>query len=157
MPAQIPCLWFDGDAQAAADLYTSVFPRSRITKVTHWGPNQPGEEGSVLTVEFELDGQPYLALNGGPEYSFTPAVSFQVFCADQEEVDHYWDRLTDGGKEVACGWLTDRFGLSWQITPTRLPELLQDPDPGRAQRAMQAMMQMVKIDIAGLERAADGG
>ena len=155
MPTTIPCLWFDGRAEQAAQHYTSVFPNSRITNVTRYGPGMPLPEGTVLTVEFSLDGQEYLGLNGGPEYTFSEAVSFQIMCADQDEVDHYWDRLTDGGEPGPCGWLKDRFGLSWQVVPTALLELTQDPDPGRAQRATQAMMQMGKIIIADLERAAD--
>jgi predicted 3-demethylubiquinone-9 3-methyltransferase (glyoxalase superfamily) len=149
-----PCLWFDGDGEEAAELYTSVFPDSRIVEVTRYGPGSPGEEGTVMTVLFELQGQRFLALNGGPQYTFSEAVSFQVHCADQDEVDHYWSRLSEGGEEGPCGWLEDRFGLSWQVVPTRLEELLGDPDPGRSQRAMQAMLGMRKLEIAELERAA---
>lgn len=156
MPKTVPCLWFDGQAEQAAELYTSVFPNSQITSVARYGPGMPGEEGSAMTVSFSLDGQEYLGLNGGPQYRFTEAVSFQIPCADQDEVDHYWDRLSEGGEEGPCGWLKDRFGLSWQVVPTALPELLGDPDPARAQRAAQAMMGMKKLDIAGLRRAADG-
>jgi predicted 3-demethylubiquinone-9 3-methyltransferase (glyoxalase superfamily) len=155
MPKQVPCLWFNGQAERAAEHYTSIFPNSKITDVMLWGPDMPGPEGEALTVEFTLDGQEYLALNGGPEFEFSQAVSFQIFCADQDEVDHYWDRLTEGGEPGQCGWLKDRFGLSWQVVPTRLDELMRDPDPGRAYRATQAMMEMYKIDIAELERAAD--
>jgi predicted 3-demethylubiquinone-9 3-methyltransferase (glyoxalase superfamily) len=157
MPKTVPCLWFDGQAEEAATLYTSLFPDSKIDRVTRYGADMPLPEGTVLTVEFSLSGQDYLALNGGPEYRFTPAVSFQIFCQDQAEVDHYWDGLTaDGGRPGPCGWLEDRFGLSWQVVPTVLPRLMQDPDPARAQRATQAMMRMGKLDIAELERAADG-
>jgi predicted 3-demethylubiquinone-9 3-methyltransferase (glyoxalase superfamily) len=156
MPTTVPCLWFDNQAEEAAQLYTSVFPRSEIRGVQRYGPNMPGPEGGVMTVEFALDGQPYLALNGGPLFSFTEAVSFQILCADQAEVDHYWDRLSEGGEEGPCGWLKDRFGLSWQVVPIVLKELLADPDPARAQRAGQAMLQMRKLDIAELLRAADG-
>jgi predicted 3-demethylubiquinone-9 3-methyltransferase (glyoxalase superfamily) len=116
----------------------------------------PGPEGEVLTVDFSLDGQRYVGLNGGPQFTFSEAISFQIMCADQDEVDHYWSRLSDGGEKGPCGWVKDRFGVSWQVNPTRLQELIDDPDPGRAQRAMQAMLRMQKIDIAELERAADG-
>ncbi len=152
-----PFLWFDDQAEQAARYYTAVFPNSRITSVTHSGEAGPGEPGSVLTVEFELDGQPFVGLNGGPVFSFTEAVSFSVACADQDEVDRYWDTLIgDGGEPSMCGWLKDRYGLSWQIVPVRLPELLADPDPARAARAMQAMLQMRKLDVAALEAAAGG-
>lgn len=157
MPKTIPCLWFDTDAEEAAALYVSVFPNSAITGVTRYGPGMHRPEGLALTVSFTLDGQEYVALNGGPEFTFSEAISFQIPCADQAEVDHYWNALTDGGgKESQCGWLTDRFGLSWQVVPTRLTELVGDPDPERAQRATQAMLTMAKIDIAAIERAADG-
>lgn len=157
MPSTVPCLWFDGQAEEAATLYTSLFPDGEITDVQRNGPGMPYPEGTVLTVEFTLAGQRYLALNGGPEYRFTPAVSFQILCADQAEVDHYWEGLlAGGGKPDACGWLVDRFGLSWQVVPTVMQELLKDPDAGRAQRATQAMMHMVKLDVAELLRAADG-
>jgi len=155
MPAQIPCLWFDGQAEAAAQLYTQVFPNSSIDGITRYGPDTPGTEGAVLTVEFTLDGTSYVGLNGGPEFTFSEAVSFQIMCADQAEVDHYWTRLSEDGEESQCGWLKDRFGLSWQVVPTRMYELLRDPDADRANRAMQAMLKMRKLDIAELERAAD--
>ena len=156
MPTQTPCLWFDGHAEQAARHYTTVFPNSEILGTTRYGPGTPGPEGEVMTVDFSLDGQRYVGLNGGPQFAFTEAVSFQIDCADQDEVDHYWSRLAEGGEEGPCGWLKDRFGLSWQVVPTRLNELIADPDAGRAQRAMQAMLEMKKIDIAALERAADG-
>ncbi len=156
MPTTVPCLWFDGQAEQAAEHYTAIFPNSAITGVTRHGPAGPGPEGSVLTVDFHLDGQRYLALNGGPGHPFSWAVSFQVLCDDQEQVDHYWSRLGEGGQEEQCGWLKDRFGLSWQVVPTVLPSLIGDPDPARAQRAMEAMMGMVKLDVAALRRAADG-
>lgn len=156
MPAQIPCLWFDGQAEQAARLYTEVFPNSTIDVITHYGPNTPGTEGDVMTVEFTLDGTRYVGLNGGPHFTFSEAVSFQIMCADQEEVDHYWTKLSEGGELGPCGWLKDRFGLSWQVVPTRMIELQQDPDPERANRAMQAMLKMGKLEIAELERAADG-
>ena len=158
MPTQIPCLWFDGQAEEAAQLYTSVFPNSRIDEVTRYGPDLPPpmHEGDVVTVRFTLDGQPYTALNGGPQFRFTEAVSFQIMCADQEEADHYWYGLLEGGgEESQCGWLKDRFGVSWQVNPVQLLALLSDPDPGRAQRATQAMLRMRRIDIAEIQRAAD--
>ena len=158
MPKQIPCLWFDGTAEQAAQHYTAIFPNSTIDKVTHYLPDMPPpmREGDVLTVDFTLDGQEYTALNGGPQFQFNEAVSFQIMCADQEEADHYWDRLTEGGEESMCGWLKDRFGVSWQVIPVELLSLTNDPDPGRAQRATQAMLQMRRIDIEGIKRAADG-
>ncbi|MDQ2782875.1 VOC family protein [Lapillicoccus sp.] len=151
------CLWFDTQGEDAATFYCSVFPASRIVGVTNWGPENPEREGTALTVDFELDGQKFVALNGGPQFPFTEAVSFQIPCRDQEEVDYYWTGLqADGGRESDCGWLKDRFGMSWQVVPTRLPELLADPDKERANRAMQAMMRMQKLVIADLEKAADG-
>jgi predicted 3-demethylubiquinone-9 3-methyltransferase (glyoxalase superfamily) len=156
MPRTTPCLWFDGTAEQAAEYYVSVFPNSSVTGVARSGPGGPGPEGSALMVEWSLDGQPYLGLNGGPQYPFTEAISFQIACADQDEVDHYWSRLSEGGEEGMCGWLEDRFGVSWQVVPTRLPELLGDRDPTRAQRAAQALLGMRKIVVADLERAADG-
>jgi len=155
MPKTTPCLWFDNQGEEAAEFYTSVFPNSKILDIARYGPAGPGPEGSVMTVRFMLDGQDFVALNGGPEFTFSEAISFQVDCGSQEEVDEYWTRLSDGGSEGPCGWLKDRFGLSWQIVPSALPALLSDPDPERAQRAMQAMLQMKKIDIAELRRAAD--
>jgi predicted 3-demethylubiquinone-9 3-methyltransferase (glyoxalase superfamily) len=149
-----PCLWFDTEGEEAAKLYTSVFPNSRILDISRYGSAGPRPEGTVMTVSFELDGQKFLALNGGPQFSFTEAVSFQVSCETQEAVDAFWSALSEGGEEGPCGWLKDRFGLSWQIVPTRLPELLGDPDTEKAQRVMQAMLQMKKIEIDGLERAA---
>lgn len=157
MPTITPCLWFDTEAEEASAFYTSVFPDSRITEITHYGEAGPRPAGTVLTVAFELDGRPFTALNGGPEFPFTEAVSFQIDCADQEEVDHYWEALTaDGGEESVCGWLKDKYGLSWQVVPRRLTELVADPDPERARRAMQAMLAMRKIVIADVEAAADG-
>jgi len=156
MPKQIPCLWFDGQAEQAAQHYSAIFPNSGIDGVTRYGPDTPGEEGAVMTVEFRLDGQPYVGLNGGPQFTFSEAISFQIMCADQEEADHYWNRLTEGGEESQCGWLKDKFGVSWQVTPIEMMSLLQDPDPGRAQRATQAMLGMRRIDLAEIKRAADG-
>jgi predicted 3-demethylubiquinone-9 3-methyltransferase (glyoxalase superfamily) len=149
-----PCLWFDTDGEDAARFYTSVFPNSRITNVTRYGSAGPRPEGTVMTVEFELDGTPFVALNGGPEFAFSEAISFQVDCHTQEDVDSIWTSLAEGGEEGPCGWLKDRFGLSWQIIPTALPQLLKDPNEERAQRVMEAMLKMGKIEIAELERAA---
>ena len=155
MPPITPFLWFDTQAEEAARFYTSVFPNSRIVEVVNYGEAGPGPMGSVMTVRFELDGTAFVALNGGPaHYGFNLGVSFVVDCASAEDVDRYWSALTEGGEEGQCGWLTDRFGLSWQIVPSRLPALLSDPDPERAQRAMQAMLSMKKLDILALERAA---
>jgi predicted 3-demethylubiquinone-9 3-methyltransferase (glyoxalase superfamily) len=152
----IPCLWYDGQAEAAANFYVTLFPDSHVDRVYRSPADTPsGPAGSVLTVEFTLAGQRYLGLNGGPEFKFNEAVSFQVFCDDQAEVDRLWSALTKEGTPIECGWLKDRWGLSWQIVPVRLRELLMDSDRDRARRAMQAMMTMVKIDIAALERAAD--
>ena len=156
MPSIIPNLWFDTQGEEAAEFYVSVFPNSRITNVLHYGEAGPGPAGSVVTVEFELDGSPFVAINGGPEFTFDEAVSFSVSCEDQEEVDHYWDTLSAGGEESQCGWLKDRYGLSWQVVPDRLHELLADPDPARAARATEAMLGMRKLDVAELEAAADG-
>ena len=150
-----PCLWFDGNAREAAEFYTSVFPNSNIREISRYGSAGPRPEGSVMTVSFELDGTPFVALNGGPDFTFNEAISFQVSCEGQDEVDHYWNALSDGGEEGPCGWLKDRFGVSWQIVPTALPRLLGDPDPERAQRAMAAMLKMKKIQIDELERAAE--
>ena len=152
----VPCLWFDTEAKQAAEFYVSVFPNSRILAVTHYSSTGPRPEGTVLTAEFELDGKRFLALNAGPEFSFSPAISFQVFCETQEEVDSYWSKLSAGGEEGNCGWLTDRYGLSWQIVPRALAELLSDSDPARAARVTAALMQMNKLEIAALERAVAG-
>lgn len=151
-------LWFDGNAEEAAKFYASVFPDSRVDKVTRAASDTPsGPAGMVLVVEFTVLGRNLVAINGGPQFPFTEAVSFSVDCEDQAEVDRYWNALTaDGGKPVQCGWLRDKFGLSWQIVPKQLQQLLGDPDPARAKRAMDAMLGMVKLDIAALEAAADG-
>ncbi|MEL3948924.1 VOC family protein [Streptomyces sp. LNU-CPARS28] len=157
MPKITPNLWFDTQALEAAEFYVSVFPNSKVTNVTYYGEAGPREAGTVLTVEFSLDGQDYTGINGGPEFTFDEAVSFQIGCADQEEVDHYWTRLTaDGGQESQCGWLKDKYGLSWQVVPDELGALMNDPDPERAQRAMAAMLKMQKLDVAALRAAADG-
>ncbi|MEP6695401.1 MAG: VOC family protein [Pseudonocardiales bacterium] len=150
----VPSLWFDTEAEEAADYYVSVFANSRIVNVSHYTEGGPREPGTVMTVEFELDGQRFVGINGGPQFTFDEAVSFQISCADQAEVDYYWERLTDGGEEGQCGWLKDRYGLSWQVVPTGMAEVFADPDPERANRAMQAMLQMRKIDVAALRRAA---
>jgi predicted 3-demethylubiquinone-9 3-methyltransferase (glyoxalase superfamily) len=149
-----PCLWFDTDGEDAAKLYTSVFPNSKILDVSRYGEAGPRPAGTVMTVSFELDGQKFVALNGGPEFNFSEAISFQVSCKNQDEVDRYWSKLSNGGEEGPCGWLKDRFGLSWQIIPAVLPELLGDPDREKSQRVMAAMLKMKKIDIGELERAA---
>ena len=156
MPKIAPFLWFDTEAEEAARFYVSLFPNSKLGAISRYGEAGPGKAGSVMTVSFELDGLPVTALNGGPTYKFSEAVSFQVACEDQAEVDRYWDALTaNGGQEGPCAWLKDRWGLSWQIVPKALPELLSSPDRSRAMRATQAMLQMKKIDIAKLREAAD--
>jgi predicted 3-demethylubiquinone-9 3-methyltransferase (glyoxalase superfamily) len=157
MPKVTPWLWFDTQAEEAAEFYTSIFPNSKILEVTRYGSAGPRPEGMVMTVKFVLDGEEIYALNGGPEFTFTEAVSFEVSCGSQEEVDEYWAKLGDGGEHGPCGWLKDRYGLSWQIVPTVLGELIADPDRARAQRVMAAMLQMGKIDIGELRRAADAG
>lgn len=152
-----PCLWFNGDAEEAANFYVSLLPDSRIEHVQKNVMDSPGgKAGSVLIVEFTLAGQRFQALNGGSRFEYTHAISFSIDCADQAEVDRLWDALTEGGEPVACGWVKDRYGLSWQIVPSMLPKLLADPDKAKAQRVMKAMMDMVKLDIAGLEAAARG-
>jgi predicted 3-demethylubiquinone-9 3-methyltransferase (glyoxalase superfamily) len=151
------CLWFDTEGEEAAEFYCRLIPNSRVTGIERYGEAGPRPAGTAMTVTFELDGRPYVALNGGPEYSFNEAVSFQISCEDQAEVDHYWSTLTaDGGQEGPCGWCKDRWGLSWQIVPSVLPKLLGDPDQDRAQRAMKAMLGMGKLDVAALQAAADG-
>jgi predicted 3-demethylubiquinone-9 3-methyltransferase (glyoxalase superfamily) len=149
-----PCLWFDTQGEEAARFYTSVFPNSKIGEIARYGSAGPRPEGTVMTVSFELDGQEFLALNGGPDFTFSEAISFQVDCESQEEVDEYWSKLSEGGEEGPCGWLKDKFGLSWQIVPTRLVELLGDPDREKSQRVMAAMLEMKKIEVDELERAA---
>ncbi|MEW2546634.1 VOC family protein [Streptomyces sp. NPDC047002] len=157
MPKLIPNLWFDTNGLEAAEYYVSVFPNSRINRVSHYGEAGPGVPGTVLTVDFELDGQPYTIINGGPEFTFDEAVSFQIDCADQAEVDAYWDRLVgDGGQEGPCGWLKDKYGLSWQVVPAAMTDLIADQDQARVDRAMKAMFTMKKLDLATLLAAADG-
>lgn len=148
-----PFLWFDGKAEEAANLYVSLFKNSRITNVSRYGEEGPGPAGSAMVVSFELDGQEFLALNGGPHFSFTPAVSFLINCETQEEVDELWEKLSEGGETNQCGWLTDKFGLSWQVVPTALGDMMSDEDEEKAGRVMHAMLQMEKIDIATLKRA----
>lgn len=150
-----PCLWFDNKGEDAAKFYTSIFKNSRILNVSHYGSAGPRPEGMVMMVSFELDGQAFTALNGGPEFTFDEAISFQVSCGSQAEVDEFWAKLSEGGEEGPCGWLKDKFGVSWQIIPTELETLLADPDPDRSQRAMKAMLGMGKIDLGELRRAAD--
>jgi predicted 3-demethylubiquinone-9 3-methyltransferase (glyoxalase superfamily) len=157
MPQKIVTnLWFDTEAEEAAEFYTSLFENSRIVNVSRYTEGAPREAGMVMTVEFELDGQRFVAINGGPQFTFDEAISLQITCEDQEEVDHFWERLTDGGEESQCGWLKDRYGLSWQVIPKGMDEVFSDPDPERARRAMQAMLGMRKLDIAALRSAADG-
>jgi predicted 3-demethylubiquinone-9 3-methyltransferase (glyoxalase superfamily) len=150
-----PCLWFDTEGEEAAEFYTSVFPNSRIVNIQRYGEAGPREAGTVMVVEFELNGKRFVALNGGPDFKFSEAISFQIRCESQEEVDEYWSKLTgNGGEEGPCGWAKDKFGLSWQIVPTALFDLLSDPDQAKAQRVMAAMLEMKKIELAPLERIA---
>jgi predicted 3-demethylubiquinone-9 3-methyltransferase (glyoxalase superfamily) len=151
-----PNLWFDTEAEEAADFYVSVFKNSRVVNVAHYNDAGPREAGMVMTVEFELDGQRFVGINGGDQFKFSEAVSFQINCEDQDEVDYYWERLTDGGEEGPCGWLKDRYGVSWQVVPEGMDELFGDSDPERAKRAMEAMFKMRKLDVAMLRAAADG-
>jgi predicted 3-demethylubiquinone-9 3-methyltransferase (glyoxalase superfamily) len=151
-----PFLWFDRQAEEAASFYTSIFPNSKVVKVIRCGEAGPGPAGSALTVEFLLERQSFVALNGGPHFKFTEAVSFVVNCQTQEEVDTYWEKLSAGGAKVECGWIKDKFGLSWQIVPTVLPQYLNDPDPQKSGRVMKAMLTMKKLDIRALQAAYDG-
>lgn len=151
-----PFLWFDREAEEAMNFYVSVFPHAKVGTVTRYGAAGPGPAGSVMICTFELEGQPFTALNGGPQERFNGAVSFVIDCATQAEVDHFWERLSAGGRTNRCGWLTDKFGLTWQVVPSVLPQLLSQPDPQKAQRVMQAMLQMTKLDIAALQAAAEG-
>jgi predicted 3-demethylubiquinone-9 3-methyltransferase (glyoxalase superfamily) len=155
MPRIIPNFWFDTQALEAAEFYVSLFPNSRITAVSHYTEAGPREAGLVLTVDFELDGQRFTGINGGPEFTFDEAISMLIDCESEAEADRYWDALLDGGQASMCGWLKDRFGLSWQVVPPGLQELLDDPDPGRAERAMRAMLGQVKLDVAAVRAAAD--
>lgn len=156
MPRITPNLWFDTESEEAAAFYVSVFPNSAVKSITYYGDAGPRPAGMVLTVEFLLDGQEFIAINGGPQFTFSEAVSFLITCADQAEIDYYWDALTDGGEEGPCGWLKDKYGLSWQVAPAGMDAMLSDPNDERGQRAMRAMFGMKKIDIAALHAAADG-
>src|SRR5262249_30871579 len=151
-----PFLWFDNNAEEAMNFYVSIFKNSKVLKVARYGDAGPGPKGAVMTANFQLDGQNFVALNGGPHFKFTEAISFVVNCETQQEVDEYWEKLSKGGQEVQCGWLKDKYGLSWQIVPTILNELMQDKDPQRSQRVMQALLQMKKLDIEGLKKAYEG-
>ena len=153
----VPFLWFDGKAEEAVNFYVSIFKNAKVLSMTRYGEAGPGPKGSVMSATFQLEGQNFYALNGGPQYKFTPAISLFVNCETQQEVDDLWGNLSAGGREKQCGWLTDKFGLSWQIIPSILGKLLQDKDPVKANRVMQAMLQMVKIDIRGLQQAYDRG
>ena len=151
------CLWFDTEGEAAANYYTSIFADSKIGRITRYTEAGPRPAGTVVTVEFELNGQKFLALNGGPQYTFNEAISLTITCADQDEVDYYWNRLSEGGHEVACGWVKDRYGLFWQVVPAVLPDMIADPDPEKARRVNEAMFTMTNLDIAALQKAYAGG
>ena len=157
MPQKIvPNLWFDGNAEEAAAHYCSIFPNSRVLSVAHYPENSPGPAGTVMTVEWELDGERFVGINGGPQFTFSEAVSFMVECEDQAEIDSYWEKLGEGGEEGPCGWLRDKYGLSWQVVPKGMDEVFSHADPKRAERAMGAMLQMKKLDVTALREAADG-
>ena len=156
MPKITPFLWFDNQAEEAANFYVSIFQHSKIVNVSRYGEAGPGPKGSAMTVVFQLDGQEFIALNGGPHFKFTEAISFSVDCKTQQEVDEYWEKLSAGGKPGQCGWLKDKYGLSWQIVPSNLGQLLGDKDPQKSKRAMEAMLKMTKLDIAALQRAYKG-
>jgi predicted 3-demethylubiquinone-9 3-methyltransferase (glyoxalase superfamily) len=151
-----PCLWFDRNAEEAVNFYTSIFKNSKVNDISYYGDAGPGPKGSVMVIYFELDGEDFIALNGGPDFKFTEAISLTINCDGQKEVDEYWNKLlAGGGQESQCGWLKDRFGLSWQVVPAALPKLLRDKDPAKAQRVMEAMLQMKKLDVERLQRAHD--
>ena len=156
MPRITPFLWFDNNAEEAVNFYVSVFKNAKLLNVARYGDAGPGPKGTVMTAEFELDGLTFVALNGGPTFKFTEAISFVVNCETQEEVDYYWERLSEGGEKSRCGWLKDKFGLSWQVVPVILNKLIADRDPAKSQRVMEAMLQMDKIDIEPLQRAYEG-
>ena len=156
MPKITPMLWFDNQAEEAARFYVSIFPNSKIGAIARYGDGGPGPKGSVMTVAFQLDGQDFTALNGGPQFKFTEALSLVIACKTQKEIDDYWAKLSKGGEEGPCGWLKDRYGLSWQVTPAIIPELLTDADPAKSNRVMQAVMTMKKLDIETLKRAYEG-
>lgn len=151
-----PFLWFDGKAEEAMNFYTSIFKNSKVGRVTRYGESSPGSKGAVITATFQLDGQDFIALNGGPQFSFTPAISFFVNCENQEEVDDFWEKLSEGGKESQCGWLSDKYGITWQIVPSALGQMLSDKDSEKSKRVTQAMLQMKKLDVAKLEQAYEG-
>jgi predicted 3-demethylubiquinone-9 3-methyltransferase (glyoxalase superfamily) len=155
MPRITPNLWFDTESEQAAEFYVSVFPNSEIKMISYYGEAGPRPAGTVLTVDFTLGGQEFTAINGGPQFTFDEAISFGIQCADQEEIDYYWTRLSEGGEEGPCGWLKDRYGLSWQVIPAGYAELMSDPDPGRRDRAMAAVLGMKKLDMAAIQAAAD--
>ncbi len=150
------CLWFDGQAEEAANYYASIFEDSRVGRIGLYGEAGPGPAGDVMAVEFELNGQKFVGLNGGPQFTFNEAISFQIYCADQDEVDYYWSKLSEGGEEGVCGWLKDKYGVSWQVIPSGLIDMIGDPDPEKAKRATEAMLSMTKLDIAALEKAYAG-
>lgn len=152
----VTCLWFDGQAEEAAEHYLTIFKDGRLGRVARYVEGSPGVAGEVMTVEFEINGQRFVGLNGGPQFKFNEAVSFQIPCADQDEVDYYWNRLSEGGEPGPCGWLKDRFGVSWQVYPAELDDMVTDPDPAKAQRATIAMLSMSKIDLAALRKAYNG-
>jgi predicted 3-demethylubiquinone-9 3-methyltransferase (glyoxalase superfamily) len=152
----LPCLWFDGQAEQAVNFYTSIFTNSRILNMSYYGEAGPGKKGTVLMVTFQISDQEYMALNGGPEYKFSPAISLFVNCQGQEEVDYFWEKLSEGGEKGPCGWLTDKFGVSWQIVPTIMGDLMSDKDEKKVERVMHAMLQMGKLDISKLQQAYDG-
>jgi predicted 3-demethylubiquinone-9 3-methyltransferase (glyoxalase superfamily) len=156
MPRITPNLWFDTESKEAAEFYCSVFPNSEVKTISYYNEAGPRPAGEVLTVDFVLDGREFTAINGGPEFTFDEAVSFEIRCADQKEVDYYWEKLTEGGEESQCGWLKDKYGLSWQVVPEAMIALLTDPEPARATRAMKAMLGMKKLDLAAIQAAADG-
>jgi predicted 3-demethylubiquinone-9 3-methyltransferase (glyoxalase superfamily) len=155
MPKITPFLWFDNQAEEAMNFYVSIFKNSKVLSVARYGEGGPGPKGTVMTAKFQLNGQEFIAFNGGPHFKFTEAISFSVDCKTQEEVDEFWEKLSAGGEEGQCGWLKDKYGLSWQINPTILGELLSDPDPGKSKRVMEAMLKMKKIDIKALKQAAE--
>jgi predicted 3-demethylubiquinone-9 3-methyltransferase (glyoxalase superfamily) len=152
----MPCLWFDDNAEEAAKFYVSIFENSKILRISHYGEAGPGVPGTVMAVTFQLEGLQFVALNGGPQFTFSPAISLSVDCATQQQVDELWEKLSAGGEEVQCGWLKDKFGVSWQVVPSVLSEMLLDADPKKSQRVMEAMFQMVKLDIETLQRSYDG-
>jgi predicted 3-demethylubiquinone-9 3-methyltransferase (glyoxalase superfamily) len=150
------CLWFHAEGEAAANFYTSIFKDSKLGRVHRYAEAGPGPAGTVMAVEFELNGHKFVAVNGGPQFTFNEAISFQIPCADQDEVDYYWGTLSEGGQEGPCGWLKDKYGLSWQVVPSTLTDMISDPDPGKAERVSEAMLAMTKLDVAALQKACAG-